>query len=76
MKSIEERITQIFATHLGIEESRVTPEASLDDMGADSMDKAELIMEIEEEFNMEIPDADASDIGTVQQAVDYVKNHI
>ena len=61
---------------LSVEESRVVPEASfLDDLGADSLDTVELIMEFEEEFDLEIPDEDAEKITTVGAALEYINNH-
>lgn len=71
-----DRIKQIIADQLGIDEDQVVPEASfIDDLGADSLDIVELIMAFEEEFDMEIPDEDAEKIKTVQDAIDYIKNH-
>ncbi len=71
-----DRIKQIIADQLGIDEDQVVPEASfIDDLGADSLDIVELIMAFEEEFDMEIPDEDAEKIKTVQDVLDYIKNH-
>ena len=71
--SLNEKVTNIIVDKLSVEESRVVPEASfLDDLGADSLDTVELIMEFEEEFDLEIPDEDAEKITTVQAAVDYI----
>jgi acyl carrier protein len=62
---------------LGVEESQVTPEASFtNDLGADSLDTVELIMEFEKEFNISIPDEQAETIGTVGQAIDYLEKTI
>jgi len=73
---ILDRIKQIVADQLGIDEDQIVPEASfIDDLGADSLDIVELIMALEEEFDMEIPDEDAEKIKTVQDAIDYIKNH-
>ena len=59
-----------------IDEDQVTPDASfMDDLGADSLDTVELIMALEEEFDMEIPDSDAEKIRTVQDALDYMESH-
>jgi len=70
------RIKQIIADQLGIDEDQIVPEAAfIDDLGADSLDIVELIMALEEEFDMEIPDEDAEKIKTVQDAIDYIKNH-
>jgi len=61
---------------LSIDEDQIVPEASfIDDLGADSLDIGELIMACEEEFDMEIPDEDAEKIKTVQDVLDYIKNH-
>ena len=63
--SLNEKVTNIIVDKLSVEESRVVPEASfLDDLGADSLDTVELIMEFEEEFDLEIPDEDAEKITT------------
>ncbi|MFY9218341.1 MAG: acyl carrier protein [Tepidanaerobacteraceae bacterium] len=73
---ILDRIKQIIADQLGIDEDQIVPEAAfIDDLGADSLDIVELIMALEEEFDMEIPDEDAEKIKTVQDAIDYIKNH-
>jgi acyl carrier protein len=77
MSSIEERVCKIVCEQLGVKEEEVTPEASfVDDLGADSLDTVELVMALEEEFETEIPDEDAEKITTVQQAIDYVKEHL
>ena len=74
--SLNEKVTNIIVDKLSVEESRVVPEASfLDDLGADSLDTVELIMEFEEEFDFEIPDEDAEKITTVGAALDYINNH-
>ena len=74
--SLNEKVTNIIVDKLSVEESRVVPEASfLDDLGADSLDTVELIMEFEEEFDLEIPDEDAEKIMSVGQAVDYINNN-
>ncbi|MCR4430141.1 MAG: acyl carrier protein [Tepidanaerobacteraceae bacterium] len=71
-----DRIKKIIAEQLGIDEDDVVPEASfIDDLGADSLDIVELIMAFEEEFDLEIPDEEAEKIKTVQNAIDYIKNH-
>ncbi|MCK8816927.1 acyl carrier protein [Natroniella sulfidigena] len=70
-----EKIQEIVVTELGVDADEVTPEASfIDDLGADSLDIVEVVMAFEEEFDIEIPDEDAEDIGTVQDAVDYIEN--
>ena len=71
-----DKIREIIADQLGIDGDEVTPSASfIDDLGADSLDIVELIMAFEEEFDMEIPDEDAEKIQTVQNVIDYIKNH-
>ena len=73
---ILEKIREITADRLGVDEGEVTPEASFrEDLEADSLDLVELIMELEEQFGMEIPDEDAEKITTVEEAVDYVSEH-
>ena len=73
MASVAERIKQIVAEQLGVEEDQVTTEASfMDDLGADSLDTVELVMALEEEFDIEISDEDAEKIQTVQNAIDYI----
>ena len=75
MASIEERVKQIVAEQLGVDEEQVTPEAAfMDDLGADSLDTVELVMALEEEFDIEISDEDAEKIQKVQDAVDYINN--
>ena len=67
------KIQEITADRLGVDESDVTPDASFrEDLEADSLDLVELIMELEEQFGMEIPDEEAEKITTVEEAVDYV----
>ncbi len=74
MATVEEKIKKIICEQLDVAEKDVVPEASfVDDLGADSLDQVELIMAMEEEFDISIPDEDAEKIGTVQNAVDYVK---
>ncbi len=69
----EARVTSIIVEKLGVDESEITRDASFtNDLGADSLDTVELIMEFEKEFDMTIPDEDAEKIGTVGNAVDYV----
>jgi acyl carrier protein len=78
VKKVEvlDKIKRIIAEQLGIDEDEVVPEASfIDDLGADSLDIVELIMAFEEEFDLEIPDEDAEKIKTVQNVIDYIKNH-
>ena len=76
MASIEKRVKEIVAEQLGVDEGQVTNEATfMDDLGADSLDTVELVMALEEEFEVEISDEDAEKIQTVQDAVDYVTEH-
>ncbi len=73
---ILERIREITSDRLGVDEGEVTPEASFrEDLEADSLDLVELIMELEEQFGMEIPDEEAERITTVDEAVNYVTEH-
>ena len=73
--SLNEKVTNIIVDKLSVEESRVVPEASfLDDLGADSLDTVELIMEFEREFDIQIPDDQAEKIATVGQAVQYIES--
>lgn len=74
--SIEERVKKIIVEQLGVKEEEVKPEASfIEDLGADSLDTVELVMALEEEFDIEIPDDDAEKITTVQSAIDYVQKN-
>lgn len=74
--NILERIREIVVEQLGVDEEEVTENASfVDDLGADSLDIVELIMALEEEFDMEIPDEDAEKISTVGDAIKYIKEH-
>ena len=76
MANVDERIKKIVAEQLGVEEDQVTVEASfMDDLGADSLDTVELVMALEEEFDIEISDEDAEKIQTVQNAIDYVSSN-
>jgi len=76
LKEITEKVKQIIAEQLGVEESEVTPSASfVDDLGADSLDTVELVMALEENFDIEIPDEAAEKIRTVQDAIDYIDKH-
>ena len=71
---VKEKVKQIIAEQLGVDESEVTPTASfVDDLGADSLDTVELDMAFEEGFEIEIPDEDAEKIQTVQDAITYVE---
>jgi len=72
--TVDERVKKIIGEQLGVEEDEVTPEASfVEDLGADSLDTVELVMALEEEFGIEIPDEDAEKILTVGKALDYIK---
>ncbi|NOS81364.1 MAG: acyl carrier protein [Nitrospira sp.] len=74
MGTVDERVKKIISEQLGVEEDEVTPEASfVEDLGADSLDTVELVMALEEEFGIEIPDEDAEKILTVGKALDYIK---
>lgn len=74
--SIEERVKKIIVDQLGADAAAVKPEASfIEDLGADSLDTVELVMALEEEFDIEIPDEEAEKITTVQSAIDYVQNN-
>ncbi|QPJ65866.1 MAG: acyl carrier protein [Candidatus Nitrohelix vancouverensis] len=74
--SVEEKVKEIIVDQLGVDEKQVNGEASfIDDLGADSLDTVELVMALEEEFDIEIPDEDAEKISTVQHAIDYIHNH-
>ena len=77
MSSVEERVKKIVVEQLGVKEEEVTPNASfVDDLGADSLDTVELVMALEEEFELEIPDEEAEKITTIQQAIDYIEAHL
>lgn len=76
MSEIANRVTDIITDKLGLDKEQVTETASFTtDLGADSLDTVELIMEFEKEFNLEIPDEDAQKIKTVKDAVDYIEAH-
>lgn len=73
---IFKKVKAIIVDQLGVEESEVTPEAHfIDDLGADSLDIVELIMALEEEFGLEIPDEEAEKIATVNDAVEYIRSN-
>jgi acyl carrier protein len=74
MAEVDAKVKKIISEQLGVPESDVKPEASfVNDLGADSLDTVELVMALEEEFGVEIPDEDAEKIATVQNAIDYIK---
>ena len=73
--SVEEKVKEIIVDQLGVDDKQVTTGASfIDDLGADSLDTVELVMALEEEFDIEIPDEAAEKITKVQDAIDYIKN--
>lgn len=75
--SVEARVKKIVAEQLGLDELIIKNDASfVDDLGADSLDTVELVMAFEEEFGAEIPDEDAEKITTIQNAIDYIQDHI
>lgn len=77
MSDIAQKVKSIIIDKLGVEESEVTPEASFtNDLGADSLDTVELIMEFEKEFNISIPDDQAENISTVGQAIHYLEENV
>ena len=77
MENLENKIKEIIIDKLGIEESEITESASFtNDLGADSLDTVELIMEFEKEFNVSIPDEDAEKIGNVGDAISYLKDNV
>ena len=77
MADIETRVKEIIAEQLKVDDpASITNEASfIDDLGADSLDTVQLIMELESEFNIEIPDEESTKIKTVQEAIDFIKAH-
>ncbi len=76
MAAVEEKVKKIIVDQLGVDEAEVTPEASfIEDLGADSLDTVELVMALEEEFGIEIPDEDAEKIVRVKDAVGYIREH-
>ena len=76
-EEVFEKVKGIIVNQLGVTEASVTLEASfIDDLGADSLDIVELVMALEEEFDIEIPDSDAEKVVTVGDVVDYIKEHV
>jgi acyl carrier protein len=75
MADIDAKVKEIIMNKLGVEEGQITPAASFtNDLGADSLDTVELVMEFEKAFNMQIPDEDAEKISTVGDAINYIKS--
>jgi acyl carrier protein len=75
--AVEDKVREIIVEQLGVSPEEVVPEASfIDDLGADSLDIVELVMAIEEEFALEIPDDDAEKIQTIQDAITYVEERV
>ena len=75
--SVESRVRDIIVEQLGVNPEQVTPDASfVDDLGADSLDTVELVMALEEEFGLEIPDEEAEKIGSVNDAINYIDGHL
>ena len=73
MADVEAKVKEIIINKLGVEAGQITPDASFtNDLGADSLDTVELVMEFEKAFNLQIPDEDAEKIATVQDAVNYI----
>jgi acyl carrier protein len=77
MSNIEERVKKIVCEQLGVKEEEVKSTSSfVNDLGADSLDTVELVMALEEEFETEIPDEDAENLTSVQEAIDYIISHL
>ena len=77
MATIEERVVEIVAEQMGVDKGQITRETSfVNDLGADSLDTVELVMEFEDEFDISIPDEEAEKIQTVGKAIDYVEAHL
>ncbi|HXZ42419.1 MAG TPA: acyl carrier protein [Terriglobales bacterium] len=75
-KELVEKVRQIISEQLGIDEAEITPNASfIDDLGADSLDQVELVMALEEAFDLDISDEDTEKMLRVQDAIDYVEKH-
>ena len=74
---VDKRVKEIIVEQLGVNENEVNPEAKfIDDLGADSLDLVELVMALEEEYNLEISDEDAEKILTVGDAIEYIRGHV
>jgi len=77
LATIEERVVEIVAEQMGVDKGQITRETSfVNDLGADSLDTVELVMEFEDEFDISIPDEEAEKIQTVGRAIDYVEAHL
>jgi acyl carrier protein len=77
MADVSAKVKEIIVNKLGVDEAQITPEASFtNDLGADSLDTVELVMEFEKAFNLQIPDEDAEKIGTVGDAIKYLSEKI
>ena len=75
--AVADKVKSIIVEQLGVDEEEVTPDASfVDDLGADSLDTVELVMALEEEFDLEIPDEDAEKMTTVADAIKYLESHV
>ena len=76
MAAVADKVKSIIVEQLGVDEEEVTPDASfVDDLGADSLDTVELVMALEEHFDIQIPDEDAEKIVTVGDAIQYIKDN-
>lgn len=76
MSTTEEKIAELIADKLGVEVSKIKPEAKfVEDLGADSLDTVELIMQLEDEFSLEIPDEEAEKLTTVGTVIEYINSH-
>ena len=76
MSDVEEKVKDIIVEELGVEREKLKPDASfMEDLGADSLDTVELVMALEEEFGIEIPDEDAEKITRVREATEYIEKH-
>ncbi|PIV81100.1 acyl carrier protein [bacterium CG17_big_fil_post_rev_8_21_14_2_50_64_8] len=77
MASIQEQVYEIIQRKLGVNPEQITPEASFtEDLGADSLDTVELVMDLEEEFSLTIPEEDQEKLQTVQDAIEYLEQHL
>ncbi len=77
MASIQEQVYEIIQRKLSVNAEQITPEASFtEDLGADSLDTVELVMDLEEQFNITIPEEDQEKLRTVQDAIDYLESHL